>query len=234
MVAPLNGHRGRRFVCQPARRKIRLRQAAVPRRRTCAAARRHGPACASVGKRLRIVNRHQQRVDARARDLAAAGHVGRNDRPAAGGGFQQAFRQALRAATAAPRYAPPPRRGDVGHVAEHARCIGPLAPALDFRRRDRRRIGRIGFAGDQQPHGLAAPRQQRTARQPRCASPCRRAGGRHRPWSRRRRAPAAACKQIGVDAGAGDDENRRAGDAERRASPRGRRGFAPARRRAAR
>ena len=43
-----------------------------------------------IGQRFRVVDRHQKRVEPRARDLAAARHVGRDDGAAAGGGFQQA------------------------------------------------------------------------------------------------------------------------------------------------
>ena len=68
-------------------RSTRARPAAANFSRKAAIARQ---ALHRVGQRRRIVDRHQKRIEPRARDLAAARHVGRHDGAAAGGGFQQA------------------------------------------------------------------------------------------------------------------------------------------------
>src|SRR5262249_46144266 len=49
----------------------------------------------SIGERLGILERDQQRVDVLAGNLAASGHVGRDQRAATGGGLEQAQRQSF-------------------------------------------------------------------------------------------------------------------------------------------
>ena len=82
-------------------------------------------------KRGGIVGRHQQRIDAGARDFAAAGNVGRDNGAPAGGRFQQAFRQAFPPRRQHRDMRPRPDRRDVFDKAEHLDAR-PRFPAFDF------------------------------------------------------------------------------------------------------
>ena len=139
-----------------------------------------------VGKRRGVVRRHQQGVDAVARDLAATRHVGGDDRPPAGGGFQQAHRQALAQRRQHGDMRPRPERADVIDVAEEGQPRTPL-PFGEGCLWDRGGIGRIGLAGNQECDRPAAARKQRMGLDQRGQALVGRAAGR-----RSRRRPAAA------------------------------------------
>src|SRR5437588_3082549 len=95
-----------------------------------------------IGERAGIPEWHQQRVDVRAGNLAASGHIGRNQRAAAGGGLEQAQRQSLAVGRQHREVRAGPQRSDVGNEAEML-DVGSARPRLDLPRRNRCRVSRV-------------------------------------------------------------------------------------------
>src|SRR5262249_3099560 len=96
-----------------------------------------------VGERVGILERHQQRVDVRAGNLPASGHVGRDQGAAAGGGLEQAQRQSLAVRRQHRDMRARPQRSDIGNEAEML-DVGSPRPRFDLPRWDRGRVGGIG------------------------------------------------------------------------------------------
>ncbi len=137
----------------------------------------------AAAKRGRIVDRHQQAGFAGPDDFAASRHVGGDHWPAAGGGLEQAFRQALAPRRQHRDMRARPERRDVVDVAEPGDA-GLAAPAgRPPASLDRRRIGRVGRSGEQQLDIRAALPQQPLCARSACGCPCRPRAGRRRPSS---------------------------------------------------
>ena len=102
----------------------------------------------------------RKRIHIMPRNLAAARHVGRDDRPAESRRFEQAFRQPFPARRQAPRYAPAPRRSGCPRHDPAISRPGLCLPAFDLPLRNRGRIGRIAVARNQEPHLLAVGAHQ--------------------------------------------------------------------------
>ena len=167
-----------------------------------------------IGERGRIVRRHQQRIDAIARNHAAAGHVRGDDRRARKRRLRAGSWAALRGATAAPRYAPWPRRCGCpahGRAPRRLRAVSRTAISL---------AGiEAGLAGSGSP---ASRRRSGTPRLVRmsCAAISVRT-----PLSSSRRPTKAAVtgpsgsgsgvELIGIDAGAGNKKDTLLADTQR-------------------
>src|SRR5262249_6986204 len=108
-----------------------------------------------VCQRFGIIERYQQGIDAGTRDIAASGHVGRNQRPAAGRSFEKAQWHALAMRRQDRDMGARPECADVFHITEMA-DVGPAAPGFDLVGRYGGRVCGIRHSRDQQPDVSAA------------------------------------------------------------------------------